>query len=109
MNDEIVDLSSLRVHQHRAAIAADVIHRVRAGDEDRRRADDVLRPRCRNEFQRDARMFLVAHDALPVQTGVQALSVAEVWYVIGRRWNNPRSFHGRKSEQKGTPASASRA
>jgi len=44
-----------------------------------------------------------------VQTGVQALSVAEVWYVIGRRWNNPRSFHGRKSEQKGTPASASRA
>ena len=33
-----MDLSVLRVHQHRAAVAADVIHGVRAGDQDRRAA-----------------------------------------------------------------------
>jgi hypothetical protein len=31
-DDEIVDLSVLRVRQHRAAVAADVIHSVSAGD-----------------------------------------------------------------------------
>ena len=65
MDDEIVDLSLFRVHQHRAAVAADVIHGVGAGDKDRRRADNALRPRRRNKFQRDALTLLVAHDALP--------------------------------------------
>jgi hypothetical protein len=65
MDDEIVDLSGLCVHQDRATVAADIIHRVRAGDEDRWRTDDVLRAGRRNTFQRDSRMLLNAHDALP--------------------------------------------
>ena len=65
MDDEIVDLSLLRVHQHRAAVAADVVHSVSAGDQDRRRADDVLRPRSQNQSQWNAGMLQVAHDALP--------------------------------------------
>ena len=77
MNDEIMDLSGLSVHQHDAAVAADVIHSVRTGDEDGRRADDVSRPRHKNRSQRDARMLLAAHDALPRQAEVQALAVAE--------------------------------
>ena len=65
MNDEIMDLSGLSVHQHDAAVAADVIHSVRTGDEDGRRADDVSRPRHQDRSQWDALMLLVAHDALP--------------------------------------------
>ena len=69
MDDQIMDLSLLRVHQHCTAAAADVIDRVGAGDQGRRRADDVARPRRWNEFQCGARTLMIAHDALRCRRG----------------------------------------
>jgi len=47
-------------------------------------------------------MLLVAHDALPIQAGVQALSVAESLIRDGRPMDQCSAFRATESAQKRT-------
>jgi hypothetical protein len=61
LDNEIVDLAPLRVHQHRTAMAAAIIGGVCAGHQNRRGGYDSAGPGMVHELEADCWMRLSAH------------------------------------------------